>query len=129
MEVALRASLLAWLASDTVLAASLNGFTEEVPLRSALPRIGITASASTDWSTKTEIGYETLITLELHLRGDAADSGLALVSAVRARIVALPRAQSGFALSSIQFVRSRAQQLPDNNRAVLLEYRFRGFAA
>lgn len=129
MEIPLRAALLAWLASDTTLSASLNEVVEEAPSRVALPWLAITGSASTDWSTKTNTGLETTITLEMRMRGDVAGSGSALVSALQSRVASLPRAQSGFTIASIGLLRSQAKQVPENNRSVVLEYRFRVMAA
>ena len=128
MEIPLRASLIAWLASDPVVMGTLNLVAEEAPVRVALPWLAIAASSSVDWSTKTELGYETRIALELQMRGDVPGSGAALVSAIQSRIAALPREQDGFQIVTLQFLRSRAEQRPQNTRAVLLEYRFRTIA-
>ncbi len=125
MEVALRAGLLAWLAADVTLTAELNAIVEEAPLRIALPWLAIAASASTDWGTKTTAGREVRIALELHCRGDAPDTAIALVAAIEARIESLPRAQSGFVIASCRFLRARAEQRSESRRAVLLEYTFR----
>jgi len=129
MEISLRASLIAWLASAPELSGALNAIAEEVPTRTALPWLGIVGTSSVDWSTKTEVGMECRVTLELHARGDVPGSCAALGAAVQSRIAAMPAAQSGFRISSIQFLRSRAEQRADNIRALLLEYRFRLFAA
>lgn len=124
MEVLLRNSLIAWLRADPALA-QLNIVAEEAPLSASPPWLGIAASASADWSTKERRGREVRIALELHFRGQAADSAAALVRAVEARIEALPRAQPGFAVAGIAFLRARAEQRPRHMRAVLMEYRFR----
>lgn len=128
MEIPLRASLIAWLASDPVVMGTLNLVAEEAPVRVALPWLAIAASSSVDWSTKTELGYETRIALELQMRGDVPGSGAALVSAIQSRITTLPREQAGFQIVTLQFLRSRAEQRPQNTRAVLLEYHFRTIA-
>ena len=130
METLLRAALIDWLRDDVVLAQMLNSVTEEASSRVSLPWLGLVASASIDWSTKTQRGREVRIALELHCRGDDPETAAALTDAVEARIEALPRshpglAQPGFQLVSIGFMRARAQQRPGNIRAVLLEYRFR----
>lgn len=128
MEIPLRAALLAWLAGDATLAASINAFTEEAPVRATVPWLGVVASASTDWSTKTELGRDVRVALELHCRGDQPDAAGALVAAIESRIAAMPRAQSGFSIAGIHFLRARAEQRTETTRAVLLEYRFRVFA-
>jgi len=128
MEIPLRASLIAWLASYPMLAGQLNSIAEEVPLRAALPWLGLATSASVDWSTKTESGAESRIALELHWRGDQPASGAELAAAVQARVVAMPREQAGFRVVGLQFLRSRAEQRSQNTRAMLLEYRFRTIA-
>jgi hypothetical protein len=125
LETRLRATLLAWLRNDAGLSASLNAITEEAPVRTAVPWLGIVASASADWSAKDRKGREVRLAVELHLRGDDAQTGAALVSAVEARIEALPRDNPGFAIVTTQFLRARAEQRGANQRAILLEYRFR----
>lgn len=125
MEIALRAALIAWLAADPALSATLNAITEEAPSRTSLPWLAIAASASADWSSKTHPGREVRIAVELHCRGDRPDAAADLVTAIEARIAALPRAQSGFAVVSTQFLRARAEQGGESRRAILLEYRFR----
>lgn len=128
METTLRAALIAWLASDPALAA-INIVTEESPIRAPVPWLAIAASASTDWSTKDRVGREVRIAVELHLRGDDPASAAVLSRAVETRIEALPPAQTGFAIVTTQFLRSRAEQRPRNTRAVLAEYRFRLLAS
>ena len=58
MELPFRTALLAWLAADPLLAASLNTITEEAPLRASPPWLGIVASASSDFGHKTGMGRE-----------------------------------------------------------------------
>jgi hypothetical protein len=125
LETRLRAALVAWLRADPVLAASLNSITEEAPQRTAVPWLGIVASASTDWSAKDRTGREVRLALELHLRGDDPATGAALAAAVEQRILALSRDHDGFSLITTLFLRARAEQRPANQRAILLEYRFR----
>ena len=125
MESQLRSSLIDWLASDPILSTALNDVTEEAPSRASLPWLGIAASASTDWSTKTARGREVRIALELQTRGDLATETAALVAQIEERIESLPAMLSGHSLASTTFLRARAEQRPRNTRAVLLEYRFR----
>ena len=128
MEVPLRAALIGWLASDPVLAVQLNSVTEEAPSRASLPWLAISASASVDWSTKTEIGYETRIAFELHCWGDTPGSAADLVAAIQARIRALPGQQTGFSVVTQEFTRARVTQVAQSSRTVLIEYRFRTLA-
>lgn len=128
MEVPLRAALIGWLASDPALTGQLNSVTEEVPSRTSLPWLAISASASVDWSTKTEIGYETRIAMELHCRGDTPGSAGDLVAAIQSRIRAFPRAQTGFAVVTQEFMRARVAQVAESSRTILIEYRFRTIA-
>lgn len=125
MEIALRAALLQWLSADPTLSGALNAIAEEAPSRASLPWLAIAASASTDWSCKTATGREVRVALELHCRGDTPDAAADLVSAIEARIQSLPRAQPGFTVTTIQFLRARAERRGESRRAVLLEYRFR----
>ena len=125
MEMLLRAALLAWLSASPELAGMLNSVTEEAPFTSALPWLSISASAAIDWSTKTEIGEEIRIALELQCRGDQPGAAAALVAAIDGAVRALPTAQAGFTVSSILFMRSRVEQRSPSTRAMLMEYRFR----
>ena len=124
-EAGLRAALIEWLRSDPALDGQLNAITEEAPLRTAAPWLGIVASASSDWSTKTVRGREIRVALELHLRGDATETGSAIVSAIEDRIESFPKLQPSFAVASTQFLRARAEKRANNLRAILIEYRFR----
>lgn len=128
MEIPLRASLIAWLAADPVLAGQLNAIAEEAPSRTALPWLALAASASADWSCKDRAGREVRVALELHCRGDRPDAVGALVGAIEARVAALPPAQTGFRVVTATFLRARAEQRAANTRAILLEYRFRVLA-
>lgn len=125
MEIALRSALLAWLATDPALSEQLNAMTEEAPARTSLPWLAIAASASTDWSTKTNAGREVRIALELHCRGDRPDAAATLVAAIEQRVAALPREQSGFTVVTARFLRARVEQREESRRAILIEYRFR----
>ncbi|MCB2078964.1 MAG: DUF3168 domain-containing protein [Novosphingobium sp.] len=125
MEIPLRAALIAWLSSDPVLSTELNAITEEAPSRTSLPWLATVASASTDWSCKTNAGREVRVALELHCRGDRPDAAASLVAAIEQRIDALPRDQGPFSVVTIQFLRARAEQRSESTRAILLEYRFR----
>ncbi len=129
MEIALRAALVDWLASDPALAEQLNSVTEEAPARPALPWLAIATSASADWSMKDRTGREVRIALELHCRGNRPDTAVALVAAIEARIATLPRTQSGFDVITAQFLRARSEQRAGNVRSILFEYRFRVLAA
>lgn len=124
-EPLLRAALLAWLQADPLLTAALNTIVEEAPSRTTAPWLAIVASASVDWSMKDRRGREVRMAVELNLRGDAPDTGATLVAALESRIEAMPRLNPGFELVTTQFLRARAEQRAANQRAVLLEYRFR----
>lgn len=125
LETRLRAALIEWLRADPFLATSLNAVVEEAPARTAVPWLGLVASASADWSVKDRVGREVRVALELHLRGDDPLAGAALTAAVESRIAGLPRAHSGFEVITAQFLRARAEQRAANQRAILIEYRFR----
>jgi len=129
MEIALRTALIDWLAGDPGLSGQLNAIVEEAPSRTSLPWLAIVASASTDWSSKTEVGREIRVALELHCRGDAPETAAGLVSAIESRIVSLPKAQADFTVVNSQFLRARAEQRGESRRAILIEYRFRLFSA
>ncbi|TIX49382.1 DUF3168 domain-containing protein [Alteraurantiacibacter aquimixticola] len=124
-ETRLRSALVEWLRDDPALAGQLNAVTEEAPVRTSAPWLGIVASASSDWSAKDRKGREVRVAIELHVRGDAPDTAADLTSAIEARVETLPPAQSGFTVITTQFLRARAEQRPANLRAILIEYRFR----
>jgi len=125
METQLRAALLAWLRADPALIGKLNAIEEEAPVRTAIPWLGVAASASVDWSTKECNGREVRLALELHMRGDDPATGAQTIAAVENRIETIPAAQGGFSIVSVRFLRARAEQRTGNVRAILLEYRFR----
>ncbi|KHL24544.1 hypothetical protein PK98_11150 [Croceibacterium mercuriale] len=125
MESLLRIALIDWLRADAVLAPAVNIVAEEHPVQASVPWIGVTASASTDWSTKTERGREVRLTLEYLTRGDDPAEAAAIVAAIEACVEGLPRRQPGFHVAGIAFLRARAAQRARHGRAVLLEYRFR----
>ena len=129
METQLRAALLDWLRGDPALSAALNSVTEEAPVAASPPWLGIAASASAEWGSKTEPGREIRIALELHTRGQDAGGDGALVRAIDERVQALPRAQPGFDVVTARFLRARAEHRARNLRSVLLEYRFRVLAS
>lgn len=129
MEHTLRAALLDWLRTAPAPLDALTAIEEEAPPRATAPWLAIAASASVDWSTKTQAGREVRIALELHSRGDDPAADAALADAVAARIEALPTAQAGFAVVSTQFLRARTERRPANTRATLIEYRFRCLAS
>jgi len=125
IETRLRSALIAWLEADPTIAGAINAVTEEAPVRTTAPWLGIVASASIDWSVKDRRGREVRLAVELNFRGDAPDTAADLVSVIEARIETMPRSHDGFAVVTTQFLRARAEQRPANLRAVLLEYRFR----
>jgi hypothetical protein len=129
MEIPLRAALVAWLAADATLAATLNSVTEEAPAKAALPWLAIASSASVDWGCKERAGREVRVALELHCRGDRPDTAAALVTALEARIAAMPAAQDGFEIAFCRFLRARAEQRAGNVRSILTEYTFRVLSA
>lgn len=131
MEIPFRAVLIDWLASDAALSAALNAVVEEAPLRTALPWLALTTSASTNWGTKTLAGREIRVALELNFRSDDPLGGAALVSAIEARVESLPADQSvaGFRVASLSLLRARAEQRGEALRVVVLEYRARVMAA
>ena len=117
METNLRAALIDWLRAGPPPIDALSSIEEEAPARATPPWLAIAASASADWSTKDRAGREVRVAFELHDRGDDATAGAALVSAIEARIVALPRDQEGFDIASIQFLRARTERRADAARA------------
>ncbi|MGB7417882.1 MAG: DUF3168 domain-containing protein [Erythrobacter sp.] len=127
MENALRAALLDWLRADPALS-SINAFEEESPAAASPPWLGIAASASTDWGTKTRAGREVRIAIELETRTDDVVADGPWLTAIEGRVLDLPPFHSDFELASVRFLRARSEARPDNLRGSLLEFRFRIFA-
>ncbi|WP_120716683.1 DUF3168 domain-containing protein [Tsuneonella amylolytica] len=125
MEDLLRPALLDWLRAAPAPLDALTAIEEEVPPRATPPWLAIVASASADWSVKDRRGREIRIAIELNSRADDPRADAPLVSALDRRIEALPRAQEGFEIASIAFLRARTERRPANARATLMEYRFR----
>lgn len=130
MELAFRAVVVGWLAADPTLAAGLNAIVEEAPIRTALPWLALTASASTDWSNKSCRGRDIRVALELNYRGYEQLAEASLISAIEARMESLPADQSaaGFRIASLTFVKARAEQRGEALRVLVLEYRARVLA-
>lgn len=125
MENVLRTALIAWLQADPGLASQLNAITEEAPLRTAPPWLGLVASASADWSVKGQRGREVRVALELHCRTDNPAATFDLAAAIQDRLESLPAQQAGYQVVTALFLRARVEQRPGNLRAMLIEYRFR----
>lgn len=130
MELAFRAVVVAWLAADATLAEGLNAIVEEAPIKTALPWLALTASASTDWSTKSGRGREIRVALELNYRGYEQLAETGLISAIETRMESLPADQSaaGFQIASLTFLKARAEQRGEALRSLVLEYRARVLA-
>lgn len=130
MELAFRAALIAWLGADPVLAAGLNAIVEEAPIRTSLPWLALTASASTDWSHKSGRGREIRVALELNYRGYEQLAEAGLIAAIETRMESMPTDQSaaGFQIASLTFLKARAEQRGEALRALVLEYRARVLA-
>ena len=131
MEIAFRAALITWLATDSALSMGLNAIVEEAPLRTPLPWLALTASASTNWGAKDVRGREIRVALEFNYRGDDPLSESALVGAIERRVEAMPADQSaaGFRLVNLTFMRAKAEQRGEALRALMLDYRARVLAA
>ena len=125
MESAFRTALVGWLRANDELAASLNDIAEEAPSIAPAPTLAIAASAAADWSSKTTLGREVRVALELVDRSDTPDHTTRIAQRIEQRIATLDPAQDGFRIVVTQFLRSRVERRPRNLRAVLLEYRFR----
>lgn len=131
MELAFRAAVVAWLAADPTLADGLNAIVEEAPIKTALPWLALTASASTDWSNKSGRGREIRVALELNYRGYEQLAENDLIGAIEARMENMPPDQSasGFQIVSLTFLKARAEQRGEALRSLVLEYRARVLAA
>lgn len=125
MESAFRTLLIDWLRSDSQLSASLNAVQEEGPSPAPAPTLSIAASASADWSTKTCVGREVRLALELLDRSDQPETSAAIAARIEQRIATMAPDQGDLRIVSTQFLRSRVERRARSIRAVLLEYQFR----
>ncbi|WP_432201703.1 tail completion protein gp17 [Erythrobacter sp. W53] len=125
MESQFRTDLITWLSDDSGLDALINRIEEEGPLEGQPPTLSIASSASADWSSKSGMGREVRVALELVDRGDQAAAITQAIELIELRIAALSPDQNGYRIVVTQFIRSRAERRPRSLRAVLLEYRFR----
>lgn len=125
METQLRVDLLDWLRSDPVITAAVNLVDEAETSRATMPWLALVASASADWSSKTHTGREIRVALELRHRGDAPGDAASLLRRIETRIETLPAQQSAYRITSTQFLRTRTERRARNERASLVEYRFR----
>ena len=125
MESQFRRALVDWLRADTTLSQMVNAIEEEGPVAASAPAIAIVASASADWSSKTAIGREVRLALELIDRSDASETTAQIAARIERRIATLPADQGDYRVVVTQFLRSRAERRKRSTRAVLLEYRFK----
>ncbi|WP_379548768.1 DUF3168 domain-containing protein [Qipengyuania sp. DSG2-2] len=125
METQLRTDLLGWLRGEPTITAAVNLVDEAETSRAMMPWLALVASASVDWSSKTHTGREIRIALELRHRGDVPGDAAELLRAIEARVETLPTQQNGYEIAGIQFLRARTERRAKNERASLVEYRFR----
>lgn len=125
MESAFPTLLIDWLRSDIQLSASLNAVQEEGPSPAPAPTLSIAASASADWSTKTCMGREVRLALELLDRSDQPETSAAIAARIEQRIATMAPEKGDLRIVSTQFLRSRVERRARSIRAVLLEYQFR----
>lgn len=124
LEAALRAAVIDWLRADPLLVEQIGAVREEATGPIARPMLAIAASASRDWSTKSESGREIRIALEHRSRGDAADTDIEVLGAIETRVLCLPREQPGFRVVASHFLRARNEKRSHNLRSSLIEFRF-----
>ena len=93
MESAFRTLLIDWLRSDIQLSACLNAVQEEGPSPAPAPTLSIAASASADWSTKTFMGREVRLALELLDRSDQPETSAAIASRIEPALFACSAAR------------------------------------
>jgi hypothetical protein len=127
MDLPLRAALIGWLAADPDLSVQLNAMTEEAPSRTSLPWLAISTSASADWSTKTETGYEIRIAMEL-MPGRHARCRRRSGRRHRCASSQPARAADRLSIVTQEFMRARVAQIAESSRTILVEYRFRTIA-
>lgn len=124
MEYLLRSALLDWLRSGPSPLDHINTYEEETSLRTTPPWLGISASASQDWSTKDRRGRVIRVAIEIVARGDNSQFHAELLRAAAARIEDMPRLQDSYHIVNITFLRGRNELRAKNLRAGLLEYQF-----
>lgn len=113
-----------WLAGDPALMARVNGAFHRMPARIAAPFVALDDVLATDWSTKDVAGREARLAFTIRDGSDEPGPASAIAAALEARLLAMPRAGSGYRLVSLTLLRSRTLRL-DGLWLVTLDYRAR----
>ncbi len=127
--LALQTAVVAALDVHPVLSEMLTGIYDGPPPRAAFPYISIADGVVSDWSTKTELGREIRLALNIWDDGEAATRLHLLISHTDDAIAALPRDLPGWRVASCVFLRSLIARDPAGPWAGLVEYRVRLLAS
>jgi hypothetical protein len=123
--LALQTAVVAALDVHPVLSETLTGIYDGPPPRAAYPYISIADGVVSDWSTKTQLGREIRLSLNIWDDGDAATRLHQLMGHTDDAIAALPRDLPGWRIASLVFLRSLTTRDPAGPWAGLVEYRVR----
>ncbi len=127
--LALQTAVVAALDVHPVLSKMLTGIYDGPPARAAYPYISIADGVVSDWSTKTELGREIRLALNIWDDGEEATRLHQLIGHTDDAIAALPRDLPGWRIASCVFLRSLVARNPAGPWAGLIEYRVRLLAA
>ena len=123
--LALQTAVVAALDVHPVLSKLLTGIYDGPPPRAAYPYISIADGVVSDWSTKTELGREIRLALNIWDDGEEATRLHQLIGHTDDAIAALPRDLPGWRIASCVFLRSLVARDPAGPWAGLIEYRVR----
>lgn len=106
----------------------ISGIYDGPPVDAAPPYLVIGADLVSDWSTKTEIGHEHRIAINVWEAGPGAARAKAIMGLVEARLVALAGSRGGHVLVSTRLLRSLVLTDAEGWSQGIIEFRLRSRA-
>jgi hypothetical protein len=120
-----QAAAIAALEAHPVLLQSLSGVYDGPPVRAAFPYISVSGGLSSDWSTKTAVGREIRLALNIWDDGEEPAKLHNLMSHAEEAIAAIARDLPGWHVASNVFLRSLVARDAAGPWAGLVEHRIR----
>jgi len=106
----------------------ISGVYDGPPADAAPPYLVIGADLVSDWSTKTEIGHEHRITINVWEAGPGAARAKAIMGLVEARLVVLAGSRDGHVLVSTRLLRTLVLTDAEGWSQGIIEFRLRSRA-
>lgn len=124
-EDAVRATLVAALKGDAVLAARLNGVFDGPAVRASEPFAEVREMLAGDWGTKDARGRELRVAVSVRDAGETPERLGMLADAVERAIEGMARDLNGWRVASAAFVRRRTAGEGLGRWLAVIEYRVR----